>query len=293
MALQIDEPKADSFEYRELKTVGYTGAAGDGLLTVVGMNGIETSVDGEDKIELMIVNQQPSVDPDTGAPFPDQSVMGGNDTLELFEVRNEAAEMHHVHTWADHVIATPNRMAMVGSSNQFYMTNSHGPYKVGLKGHLGTLLGWGDAAFCSRDEGCRRVATGFMFANGLAQHDGLVYVPESFGSRVKVFRIKADNELELVEVIPINYGLDNLSVDANGDIYVAAIPRGVEIFQAFADPFNAKPKSTILRIWRNEDGKHEWEKVLEDGEGGTLPGTTTVVHDAKTGRLFMSSELSS
>lgn len=258
------------------------------------MNMIETSVGGEDRVELMIVNQGPSVDPDTGAPYPDQSIMGGNDTIEMFEVRGKRAEeMHHLHTWANELIATPNRMAMVGSSSQFYMTNSHGPHKVGLKGHLGPLFGSGDTVFCSRSEGCRRVATGFKFPNGLAQHDGLVYVPESLGSRVQVFRIKADNELELLEVIPIDYALDNLSIDANGHIYVAAITRGVEIFQAFGDPFHAKPKSTILRIRRNEDGKHEWEKVIEDGEGGTLPGTTTVVHDAKTGRLFMSSKFPS
>ncbi len=35
----------------------------------------------------------------------------------------------------------------------------------------------------------------------------------------------------------------------------------------------------------------EWEKVLEDRDGEVLPGTTTAIHDAKTGRLFLSSKV--
>lgn len=99
-----------------------------------------------------------------------------------------------------------------------------------------------------------------------------------------------DNELEKTEDIAIDYSLDNLSVDGKGDLYVAAFPKPLEIFKAFLDPFNAKTPSTVLRIWKGEDGRHQWEKVLEDAEGTTLPGSTTAVHDAKTGRLFLSGE---
>lgn len=288
VALHIDKPRGDSFEYRALRTPGYTGAAGDGLMTVVGMNGVE--VEGEDKVELMVVNMGPSVDPATGVPFPDQSVMGSNSTIEQFEVRgSDAEEMVHVHTWADNGIATPNRMAMVGGSKDFYVTNLQGPHKVGLQSRLGPLLGNGEVAFCSRGKGCRRVSSGHKFPNGLAAHDGLVYVPNSFGKSVQVFRIKEDHDLELVEDVKIDYGIDNVSVDANGDVFVAAMPRAIEIFSAFDDPFNAKPSSAVLRMRRGEDGKLGWEKVLED-QGGTLPATTTAVHDAKTGRFFLSSE---
>ena len=107
---------------------------------------------------------------------------------------------------------------------------------------------------------------------------------------MQVFRILEDNELEKIEDIAIDYSLDNLSVDGNGDLYVAAFPQPLKIFEAFLDPFNAKTPSTVLRIWMGEDGRHQWEKVLEDAEGTTLPGATTALHDAKTGRLFLSGE---
>lgn len=36
----------------------------------------------------------------------------------------------------------------------------------------------------------------------------------------------------------------------------------------------------------------EVKKVLEDWEGEVLPGATAVVHDAKTGRVFLSGVVS-
>ena len=292
MALHIDKPEGASFEHRTLRTRGYSRPAEDDLFTFVGMNGVDVDVDGEHRVELMIVNQRPSVDPETGKPYPDQYVMGADPTVEQFEVRGaQAEEIHHVRTWEDKRIASPNRMAMVGSSDSFYLTNSHGLQKVGLKSRLSPILGTGEVEFCSREGGCKTVSTGHKFPNGLAQHDGLVYVPSSLEGTVSVYRIGDDNELKLLETIATEYPLDNISVDANGDLWVAALPDALlGIFQAFKDPFNARTKSTVLRIRKGEDGKHTWEKVLEDGEGVTLPATTTVVHDAKTGRLFMSSE---
>lgn len=161
------------------------------------------------------------------------------------------------------------------------------------KSHIGALFGSGDVVFCSLGKGCNQVSKDHKFPNGLCQHGGFVYVPSSAMGGVQVFRIKEDNGLEKVEDIPIDYGLDNLSVDADGDIYAAVFPKGIEIFKAFFDPFNARPPSTVLRIRKGDDGRHSWEKVLEDADGEVLPGTTTAVHDAKTGRLFLSSKLAS
>jgi len=44
-----------------------------------------------------------------------------------------------------------------------------------------------------------------------------------------------------------------------------------------------------MKVTKGEEG---WkaEKVLEDGLGEILPVATTVIHDAKTGRLFLSSK---
>lgn len=291
VALQLDEPADGSFKYRTLKTPGFDGTAGDGLLSIVGISGVDARVEDEDRVELFLVNHRPSLDPETGVPAKDQAATGGNATIEHFEIRGEKAEeMMHLRTWADDAIATPNRPAIAGNGG-FYVTNSHGPHKSGLASQLSVLLGTGDVAFCSQG-GCRRVSSGHRGPNGMARHEGLVYVPNMIGANVQVFNITGDGGLEEVEDIHVGYAIDNLSVDANGDLYAAAFPVMAEMTSAFNDPLNARPSATVLRIRKGEDGRHEWKKVLEDGEGGLFAGATTVVHDAKTGRLFLSGKSS-
>lgn len=289
VALQIDAPSGKSFEYTTLQPSSYAGTAGDGLLSLVGMTGVDVSVDGEeDRVELLLVNARPSLD-GVGQISLSQAT-GANSTIEVFEVRGRhSTTMNHLHTVAHKDISTPNNVALAsGSRTRFYTTNDHGAHKVGLMAHLGGLLNVGNVVLCTVGQGCRVVSEGHKFPNGLAQHGGFVYVPSSMTGVIQVYRIKEDDELEKVEDIVIDYSLDNLSVDANGDIYVAAFPKGIDILLAFNDPLNAKPRSTIFRVRKGADGSHSWEKILEDGEGGTLPGATTVIHDAKTGRLFLS-----
>lgn len=155
-------------------------------------------------------------------------------------------------------------------------------------------MGDGDVSFCSASTGCKRVSERHRMPNGLVRGlDGLIYVPSSMAGGVQVFEVLSgndDNGLKKVADIPVPYAIDNLSVDGKGDIYAAIFPRGIEILQAAKDPLNARPKSAAVRIRREEDGVYVWEKIIEDGLGEVLPGTTTVVHDAKTGRLFFGGE---
>jgi arylesterase/paraoxonase len=44
-----------------------------------------------------------------------------------------------------------------------------------------------------------------------------------------------------------------------------------------------------MRVRKTLNG-YEVIKILEDGKGEILPAATTVVHDAVTGRLFLSGE---
>lgn len=133
IALQIDSPKGESFEYRALRTPGFAGTAGDGLLHLAGFTGVDVRAEGEDRVELLLVNARPSLDLVTGMPLHDQTVSGGNSTIEVFEVRSAAAEeMTHLHTLADALVITPNNVAADRGTRNFYTTNDHGSYKVGF-----------------------------------------------------------------------------------------------------------------------------------------------------------------
>ncbi|TPX18487.1 uncharacterized protein E0L32_011600 [Thyridium curvatum] len=294
VAVDIDKPKGDSFEFRALKTPGFTGTAGDGLLNVLGVTGVD---DPNGDVELLLNNNRPSLDPATGAILPDQTHVGANSTLELFRVSGRSSEMKHLRTFADAHVTTPNSMAPAGAGpgiRRFYMSNSGGPYKTGLKALFGPLFGSGDITYCdgSTDElSCKVVSAGHKLPNGMLRNskDGLIYAASSVTGIISVFRPLPDGGLAEVDRIDIGYGLDNLSEDANGDIWASIYPRGIEILMAFGDPWNAKCKAAVVRVRREADGGYSWEKVLEDGDAEVLPGSTVAVHDSKTGRLFFGS----
>jgi arylesterase / paraoxonase len=133
------------------------------------------------------------------------------------------------------------------------------------------------------------LATGLRFPNGLTKgpHERL-YVPSSFLGVVSVFEPQGD---KLVQVDEIDAGipLDNLSVDPEGSIWAAGITDVISFFKAHDNPYVSNTSATVLRFREKVDGGFEVEKVLEDGLSEVLPGTTTVVHDVKTARLFLSS----
>ncbi|KAJ4252873.1 hypothetical protein NW762_010779 [Fusarium torreyae] len=287
VALDIDKPVNNGFELRTLKTPAFSGTAEDGLINVSGFSGIDTPEGG---VELFLINMRPSVDAETGK-YLDQYVHGANTTIELFATGAEATELKHVRTYADKGIVTPNRVAAV-DSNTFYATNDHGPHRFGLRHHLSMILGHGDVHLCETGKECKEVVSNMKFPNGLTVgKDGLIYVPDSMTGSLYVYRILPNKDLEKVDEVKLGYGIDNASVDENGDIWVAAFPVGVEIFKAYKDPYNAHPPAAALRV-RKVEGKYVVDKVIEDAEGEVLPAATTVVHDAKTGRLFFSSVIS-
>ncbi|KAI8717131.1 hypothetical protein NCS52_00787700 [Fusarium sp. LHS14.1] len=287
VALNIDKPVENGFEFRTLETPGFPGTAGDGKLQLVGFTGIDNPESGS--IDLLVVNNGPSVDAE--GKLVDQYANGPNATIDLFEMGPEATELKHVRTYVDKKFATPNRVAAL-SRNAFYVTNDHGQAKVGLKYNLSPVFRNGDAIFCDAETGCQTVVQGFKWPNGITRDkNNLIYIPCSLSGTIFIYRVLPDNTLEKVDEVKTGYSMDNLSVDANGDIWVAAFPIGFAIFKAYEDPYNYVPPATALRV-RKVDGKYVVEKVIEDAEGGFLPATTTVVHDAKTGRLFFSSVIS-
>lgn len=146
---------------------------------------------------------------------------------------------------------------------------------------------------------CHEVATGYRFPNGLHRaRDGLLYVPSSGDMDITAYREviapgeAATRTLEKVGHLDMDgYSVDNLAEDANGDLWLATFPKPLDAMAIASDPFNFWPRSTVFRIRKSIVGGKVTmtaDKIIEDRDKVVLPGTTTVVHDAKTGRLFLS-----
>lgn len=130
IAMDIDKPNGDSFEYRVLTTPGFKGTRGEGAIHLVGMTGIDST----ERIELFLVNAKPSINPVNGGFLP-QHLSGSNSTIEHFVTGPAATAMKHIRTYGNDRIATPNNVAAAGKDT-FYITNDHGPHRTGLVSHL-------------------------------------------------------------------------------------------------------------------------------------------------------------
>ncbi|KAK5064854.1 hypothetical protein LTR84_000688 [Exophiala bonariae] len=294
VAMDIDNPSTTgSFTYRVLKTPGYSGVSGDGKLQVVSVSGIK-SADASTN-HLYLVNNRPSADPKTGVLL-DNTKTGANTTIDVFSTTPGSDLMKHVKTFADAQISTPNNVA-VTKDGGFFFTNDHGPHKFGLQHHLSPVLATGDLSYCSSTGVCKKVAGGFKFPNGLhLASDGLLYVPGAAAGGITVFKPAPDGSATKVHYIDLNYPIDNISEDTNGDLFAATLPKLISGLAGFDDPLNAPtPPATVWRVRRLDRevaDKYEYSlsKVIEDRDGEALPGTTTAIHDALTGRLFLSGE---
>lgn len=96
-----------------------------------------------------------------------------------------------------------------------------------------------------------------------------------------------------LHVIKLGMPVDNLSIDRNGDIYAAGIPKLLKVLDAFKKPYETRSPSTIWRLRRLGLGlDYEVGKILEDREARIMRGLTVAVHDVKTGRLFLGGNVS-
>lgn len=309
-----------TLQFSELSMSGFSGTQDDGI----NINGFTGADSDNGCITLFVTNFRPSVDPLTWMVLPDQAAVGANSTIELFKKCPMEDFIEHIRTISDPAVVSPNRVAMADGGG-VYLTNDHGQHKTGWvspvskystvtrmiqkplvkitkepPGHprnqrqmLSPILLTGDITYCPEETSpsmCRIVSEGYGYPNGLLRShlDGLVYVPKSAQGGITVLRPRKDHFLEFVEEIDIPCAIDNLSEDRDGVIWAAAIPNAIELLRQAKDPRHQSPSSSVFKIFKVEKGGYEVMKVLGDRYGQVMPGTTTVVHDVTTGRLFFS-----
>lgn len=90
--------------------------------------------------------------------------------------------------------------------------------------------------------------------------------------------------------------LDNISVDSEGTLWVAAFPKTLQLLKsAVSPPRTVETASAVFSIKKVGEGKGNGgskcgylvEKILEDGVGEILSGETIAVHDVASGRIFV------
>lgn len=171
----------------------------------------------------------------------------GGHTVEVFD-QTPAGLFRHVATRRDPLFIDPNAILAVGP-DQFYVANDSGATN-GLQRVTEMLFRRGLSPIVYVDGGAARVAAaGLKAAAGIAMSpDGTrVYASETAGNRIAVYaRNPGTGELDLLGRLPVEGAPDNLNVDSDGSVWVAAHAKVLALFRHFADAGQPAP-TRILR----------------------------------------------
>ncbi len=187
-----------------------------------------------------------------------------NAAVEMFDVEDNG-DLVHLETFAERRLNSPNNVVAVGPRS-FYVTNDAKPGRNTPLANVHFFLraGSGQVLFTNGTV-WRVVADGLRFANGVdisADHKRL-YVAETAGGAVRIFDTDAETgSLTLVQVIKLDASPDNISIDNEGDLWVAALPKPLSAFRLTSDPDARAPSE----IWRIRDGQAPEAVYRDDGD---------------------------
>jgi arylesterase/paraoxonase len=191
---------------------------------------------------------------------------GGEHTIEVFDL--SAGHLHERKTIRDPLVVSPNDVAAAGR-DLLYVTNDHG-YPEGF---MRTIEEFGRLAVSNvvYFDGSRFsvAADGIAYANGInLSPDGRkVYVASPTGLAVHVYDRDPDSgELSFVESIDAGSGVDNIEVDADGNLWIGSHPKLLRFTAHAKDPNELSP-SQVLRISREPEGGYVVSEVyLNEGD---------------------------
>jgi len=178
----------------------------------------------------------------------------GTQAVEIFNVAADGA-LTLVHSVTDPLLVSPNDVVAVGPDS-FYATNDHGTASR-IGGMFDDFMLWRSANFVYFD-GTRMSIAGdrLLFANGInVSADGkTIYVAESLGLSLHVY----DRNVETGVLTPRDYtpmgtGLDNIDVEEDGSLLIAAHPKMTAFLSHARDASQLSP-SQIIRVELAKEG---------------------------------------
>lgn len=200
--------------------------------------------------------------------------VGGTHSIEVFNLYMDS--LIHIQTLKDASMISPNDIVAM-DEERFYFTNDHG-FTKGL-GKLGEeYLGWAVSNVVYFDgKTYREVADGIAYANGInfdsKRNKLFVASPRDF--LVKVFDRKNNGDLDFVENIDCETGVDNIEFSPDGKIWIGCHP-SLLTFTTYAQGNEQIAPSEIITIDYRNTGDYSKEIVFID-DGNNMSASTVAV----------------
>jgi arylesterase/paraoxonase len=168
-------------------------------------------------------------------------------SVEIFDLASRT--LSHRASIRGELMTSPNDLAAVGPRS-FYVTNDHGH----TSGLLRSVEEYGQRPWSYLlyydGERFQRAAEGFKYANGVAvSADGAtLYVAATVGRSLHVFdRDRESGALSPRHVHRLDTGVDNLSLDADGALWIAAHPK-LLTWVSYAKDAGRRSPSQVLKV---------------------------------------------
>jgi arylesterase / paraoxonase len=211
-------------------------------------------------------------------------------TVEVFDLLDGPA-LRHVRTVESDAFVSMNDVAPVGP-DAFYVTLDAGT-RAGTTGRLiETFLRrpWAGVGFVDGTS-ARVVVEGLRYANGIAvSADGAtVFVSETTGRRLLAYQRgnSAAAPLEPRAVFETDTGLDNLTLAADGALWMAAHPKLLDFLGHAGDPAKRSASQVLRATYDAAAARFELTEVAVD-DGVALSGSSVAV-PLDDGRLLVGS----
>jgi arylesterase/paraoxonase len=195
-------------------------------------------------------------------------------TIEVFDV--DGTTLTHRRTLSDPtLLVSPNDITPVGH-DRFYVTNDHGTGDVmGRKAEDYLRLTRAHVLYFD-GERFTRIEGDYRYANGIqTSRDGkTVYVASPTDRSVHVLdRDPQTNGLTLRRSVFVGSGVDNINLDEDGALWIAAHPKLLSFVAHVRDATNLSP-SQVLKLTEDGAGGFTIDEILLS-DGSDLSGSTS------------------
>lgn len=198
--------------------------------------------------------------------------------IELLEFLNDT--LFHLKTFQNELLNSPNDIVAI-NTDEFYFTNDHGnstKFTKVLEDYLRLPLA---NVVHYKNDNYRKVFKGLHYANGITSSSDkeIIYVTETTGGKLSILdRNTTTGDLQLRFKKNLNSGLDNVTVDSDGTIWIASHPK-LFVFVAHAKDPNSISPSQVFRLEANGTYDFDVEEIyLNEGEGISASSTALYVN---------------